>query len=83
MRPRPGHPPVDLYQANARVHRVRVVTDAGAWTWDLADVRAPQTFTGAAGRTGSLRLEVVSVYASKTYSDVAVSEVGFTATLPA
>jgi len=82
VRPRPGRAPVDLYPANARVRRLRVVTDRGAWTWDLADVRAPQTFAGAAGRTGSVRLEVVSVYPSTTYPDVALSEVAFTALTP-
>ena len=70
---------MDLYPANERVHRVRVVTDAGTWTWDLADVRAPQAFAGAAGRTASVRFEVVSVYPSTTYADVALSEVSFTA----
>jgi hypothetical protein len=79
VRRRAGKPPVDLYPANARVHRLRVVTDAGTWTWDLADQRAPQTLTAAAGRTASVRLEVVSVYSSTTYPDVAVSEVAFTA----
>ena len=79
VRPRPGRATVDLYPANARVRRLRVVTDGGAWTWDLADLRAPQTFAGAAGRTGSVRLEVVSVYPSATYPDVAISEVAFTA----
>jgi hypothetical protein len=79
VRQRPGRAPLDLYPVNERLHRVRVVTDTGTWTWDLADVRTPQTFTGAAGRTGSVRFEIVSVYASTTYPDVAVSEVAFTA----
>lgn len=81
IRQRAGKPPVDLYAVNARVRRLRVVTDAGAWIWDLADTRTPQTFTGGAGRTGSVRLEILAVYPSRTYSDVAISEVGFTSTL--
>lgn len=80
VRPRRGRPAVDLYPANARVHRLRVVSDAGSWTWDLADTRAPQTFTAATGRTGSVRLDVLSVYPSTAYPDVAISEVAFTAT---
>jgi hypothetical protein len=78
IRQRAGRSPVDLYSMNARVRRLRVVTDTGAWTWDLADTRAPQTFAGAAGRTGSVRFEILAVYPSKTYPDVAISEVGFT-----
>lgn len=80
-RQRAGKPPVDLYFENARVRRLRVVTDAGAWSWDLADTRTPQTFAGAAGRTGSVRLEILAVYPSRTYPDVAISEVGFTSSL--
>jgi outer membrane biosynthesis protein TonB len=79
LRQRAGRSAVDLYPANARARRVRVVTDAGTWTWDLADVRAAQTFNGAAGRTRSVRLEIVSAYSSTTYPDIALSEVGFTA----
>lgn len=74
---RTGRAPLDLFGANARVHRVRVVTDAGTWTWDLTDTRPAQTFH-APGRTRTVRLEVRSVYASATYPDVAVSEVSFT-----
>jgi hypothetical protein len=81
VRRRAGHAPVDLYPANARVHRVRVRTDAGSWLWDLADTRSPQTFTGASGRTSRVRLEIVSVYPSRDYPDVAISEVGFTSAL--
>jgi hypothetical protein len=81
VRQRPGHGLVDLYPANARVRRVRVVTDAGRWTWDLADTHSPQAFTGAAGQTRSVRLEILSAYPSTTYPDVAVSEVSFTAAL--
>jgi hypothetical protein len=79
VRERPGRPAVDLYPLNGRLRRVTVVTDAGRWTWDLADGRAPQTLA-VPGRTRSLRLEVRSVYASTTYPDLAVSEVSFTAT---
>jgi hypothetical protein len=82
VRPRPGRSALDLYPLNARVRRLRVVTDAGAWLWELTDSRSAQTFTRAAGRTGSVRLEIVSVYPSATYPDVALSEVSFTSTLP-
>jgi hypothetical protein len=82
VRPRPGRSALDLYPLNARVQRLRVVTDAGAWLWDVADTRSAQTFTRAAGRTGSVRLEIVSVYPSATYPDVALSEVSFTSSLP-
>jgi hypothetical protein len=81
VRTRPGKAPLDLYPVNQRVRRLRVVTDAGSWAWELADTRAAQTFAGAAGRTGSVRLEIVTVYRSTTYPDVALSEVAFTAGL--
>ena len=79
LRRRSGHTPVDLYAANGRLRRVRVVTDRGTWTWDLADSRSRQTLSGIRGTTRSVRLDVVSVYPSGTYPDLAVSEVGFTA----
>ncbi|MFZ0159945.1 MAG: hypothetical protein WAL50_13015, partial [Kineosporiaceae bacterium] len=72
-----GKPGVDLFTQNGRVRTVRVTTDAGSWTWDLADVKAPQTLTKAFGRTSSVRLEVVSVYPGTKYLDLAVSEVSF------
>ena len=78
IRPRPGKKSVDLYPLNERLHQVRVVTDAGNWTWTLADSRSRQTFTALSGTTKRLRLEVVSVYPSTTYPDLAVSEVSFT-----
>lgn len=74
-----GKKTVDLFQLNARVHRVRVVTDTGKWTWDLADSRDPQTLGREFGRTGTVRLQVVSVYRSDRYLDLALSEVSFTA----
>jgi len=80
-RQRPGRSPVDLYPVNGRVRRLRVVTDTGTWTWNLADTRAQQSFAVGAGRTGSVRLEILTVYSSKTYPDVAISEVGFTSAL--
>lgn len=76
---RSGRLPVDLYPRNGRVRRFRVVTDAGRRTWDLRDGRAAQTFSGAPGRTRSVRLEIVAVYPSPTYPDVALSEISFTA----
>ncbi len=72
-----GKPAVDLFTQNGRVHTVRVTTDTGSWTWDLADDKAPQTLTKAFGRTSSVRLEVVSVYPGTKYLDLAVSEVSF------
>lgn len=69
----------DLWQLNERLKQVRVVTDAGSWTWTLADTRDPQTLRRDLGRTRSLRLEVLSVYRSERYLDLAVSEVSFTA----
>jgi hypothetical protein len=72
-------PDADLWRLNERVKKVRVITDAGSWTWTLADTRAPQTLRRDLGRTRSVRLEVVSVYRSEQYLDLAVSEVSFTA----
>lgn len=80
VRRRSGGSPVDLYPLNGRIRRFRVITDAGRWTWDLADARTAQTYSGASGRTRSVRLEIVTVYPSATYPDVALSEVSFTAT---
>ena len=68
-----------LWRLNERVKQVRVVTDAGSSTWTLANAHAPQTLHRDLGRTRSVRLEVLSVYPSEKYLDVAVSEVSFTA----
>ena len=69
--------PVDLYLLNERVKTVTVITDAGSATWTLRDDRAPQTFGHAFGTTRTVRLEVLSVYPSQKYRDLAVSDVGF------
>jgi hypothetical protein len=69
--------PVDLYHLNERVRTFRIVTDAGTATWTLRDDRAPQTFRHAFGATRSVRLQVVSVYPSQKYRDLAVSDVAF------
>jgi hypothetical protein len=82
VRPRPGRPALDLYPLNERVRRLRVVTDSGAWNWDLADSRARQVFTPAHGSTRTVRLEVTSIYPSSAYPDLALSEVSFTAATP-
>jgi hypothetical protein len=58
---------------------VRVVTDTGSSTWTLADTHAPQTLHRDLGRTRSVRFEVLSVYPSEKYRDLALSEVSFTA----
>jgi hypothetical protein len=83
VRSRPGRPPLDLYPVNERVHRLRVITDAGAWIWDLADVRTRQAFGAAHGSTRTVRLEVESIYPSSAYPDLALSEVSFAASTPA
>jgi hypothetical protein len=70
---------VDLYALNQRVKAVRVVTDAGSVAWTLRDDHAPQTLARAFGRTRTVRLEVLSTYSSRKYTDLAVSEVRFTA----
>jgi hypothetical protein len=71
--------PVDLYRLNERVKAVKVVTDAGSLTWTLRDDPVPQTLTHAFGTTSSVRLEVLSVYPSSRYKDLAVSDVAFAA----
>jgi hypothetical protein len=70
---------VDLFALNQRVKALRVVTDAGSVAWTLRDDRAPQTLTRAFGPTRTVRLEVLSTYPSRRYTDLAVSEVRFTA----
>ena len=79
VRRRPGRSALDLYPVNERLRRIRVVTDAGNWLWELADRRERQTFTAPSGRTRTVRLEVLSSYPSTDYPDLAVSEVSFTA----
>jgi len=69
----------DLYELNSRVHGLRVTTDTGTWTWDLADDKTPQTLTRSFGTTSSVRFEVVSVYPGAKYLDLALSEVSFEA----
>jgi hypothetical protein len=71
---------VDLWERNERVRQVRVVTDTGQWTWDLQDVRDPQTLEQRFGRTRTVKLTILQVYASTKYRDVAISEVAFTGT---
>ena len=70
---------VDLFAMNQRVKAVRVVTDAGSVAWTLRDDRAPQTLARAFGRIRTVRLEVLSTYPSRKYTDLAVSEVRFAA----
>lgn len=77
--PRANKPPLDLYQANERLHRVKVTTQTGSWTWDLQDSRTPQTFSQKLGRTSWVKLQIVSVYPSTAYRDVGLSDISFTA----
>jgi hypothetical protein len=70
---------VDLFLLNERVKTVRVVTDGGSAVWTLRDDRSPQTLGRAFGRTRSVRLQVLSVYPSQRYRDLAVSDVSFAA----
>jgi hypothetical protein len=74
-----GGKSVDLYALNQRVKALRVVTDAGSVAWTLRDDRTPQSLARAFGRTRTVRLEVLSTYPSRKYTDLAVSEVRFTA----
>jgi hypothetical protein len=71
--------PVDLYLLNERVKTLKVVTDTASVTWPLRDERGPQTLSHAFGSTTSVRLQVVSVYPSQKYKDLAVSDVSFAA----
>jgi hypothetical protein len=71
-----GRRKVDLYPLNGRMRTVRVVTDAGRWTWTLADRRAPQTFA-APGLTKAVHLKIITIYPSTRYKDVALSEISF------
>jgi hypothetical protein len=68
---------VDLWERNERVHRLEVTTDAGHWTWDLKDIRDPQTLAKDFGRTTSVRFTIVSVYPGTKYTDVGISEIAF------
>jgi hypothetical protein len=68
---------VDLFQLNERVKTFKVVTDAGSAMWTLRDDRSPQTLTRAFGTTRTVRLQVVAVYPSQRYKDLAVSDVTF------
>jgi hypothetical protein len=70
---------VDLFALNQRVKALRVVTDGGSVGWTLRDDRGPQTLARAFGRTRTVRLDVLSTYPSRKYTDLAVSEVRFTA----
>lgn len=78
LTPRSGKPALDLYPINARVRTVRVVTDGGSATWNLKDVRDPQTLPLRFGRTSTVRLEIIAVYPGSRYLDLALSEVSFT-----
>lgn len=68
---------VDLWPLNERVRQFTVTTDAGSWTWDLADKRNPQTLRQDFGRTSTVTLTITSVYPSSKYRDVAISELEF------
>ena len=70
---------VDLFLLNERVKTFKVVTDAGSALWTLRDDRSPQTLRHAFGRTRSVRLQVLSIYPSQRYKDLAVSDVSFAA----
>ena len=69
---------VDLWERNERVKQLEVVTDTGKWTWDLQDVRDPQTLGQKFGTTRTVRLRIREVYPSTKYLDVAISEIAFT-----
>jgi hypothetical protein len=68
---------VDLFQLNERVRTFKIVTDGGTAVWTLRDVRSPQTLTRAFGTTHTVRLQVLAVYPSQRYKDLAVSDVSF------
>ncbi len=68
---------VDLFAANSRLKRVTIVTDAGRWTWDLKDTKAPQPFRRDFGTTSTVTIEIVSVHEGSRYTDVGVSDVAF------
>jgi hypothetical protein len=69
---------IDLWERNERVKQLEIVTDTGQWTWDLKDVRDPQTLEQRFGRTRTVRLKIVQIYPSTKYPDVAISEIAFT-----
>ncbi|HET9658654.1 MAG TPA: hypothetical protein VFP72_25120 [Kineosporiaceae bacterium] len=68
---------VDLWERNERVRQLQITTDSGNWTWDLEDIRDPQTLDRDFGRTTTVKLKIVSVYPGTKYKDVAISEVSF------
>jgi len=73
-----GNPDRDLYSLNERIRRVRVTTTSGSVVWDLKDAREPQTLKRDFGTTKTVKLTVLSTYASDRYKDVALSEIAFT-----
>ena len=67
----------DLYAANARVREARIVTDEVTTDVELLDIISPQTIDGPFGTTGSVTIEVLSVYPGNRYEDLAISEIVF------
>lgn len=73
-----GNPDRDLYELNERIRQVRVTTASGSVVWDLKDARDPQTLKRDLGTTRTVKLTILSTYASDRYKDVALSEIAFT-----
>ena len=66
-----------VYAHNDRLRRVRVTTQHGSRTWDLADSPDPQTLTVDLGVTSSVQLVVETFYVGKQYQDLALTEISF------
>lgn len=66
-----------LFQQNARLRNVVLVTEAGRFPFTIGDVFDRQQFDIDFGRTSSLVIEVVSVYPGTKYEDLALSEIEF------
>jgi len=67
----------ELFQQNARIHTVVVVTDTGRFPLSLADVPERQELTMDFGVTSSVILDIVTSYAGTTFEDLALTEIEF------
>lgn len=67
----------DLFTANSRPKRIRLVTETGSWTLNLLDRRTPQVLRKEFGRTSTLTIDILTVYEGERYADVAISEIAF------
>lgn len=67
----------ELFQQNARIRAVVVLTDAGRFPFTLTDVADAQELTADFGRTSSVVLDVVTAYPGIVYEDLALTDIEF------